>query len=132
MRRTMAARMQANSTTTPATGPPAETPLHALEEDGALRAQAFAIPIGLAGADDDDADDDDDDDADDAAYDEAQVDDDDEVRDDDGDAGFEMLTNHRGLPVTMSNTVCLAQPLARRARKLVCCGLPLISLCTTY
>ena len=40
MRRTMAARVQVDSTTTQATGPPAENPLHALAEDGALRAQA--------------------------------------------------------------------------------------------
>jgi hypothetical protein len=50
MRRTMAARVQVDSTTTQATGPPAENPLHALEEDGALRAQAFAKTGGTARA----------------------------------------------------------------------------------
>ena len=46
----MAARVQVGSTTTQATGPPAENPLHALEEDGALRAQAFAKTEGTARA----------------------------------------------------------------------------------
>ena len=50
MRRTMAARVQVDSTTTQATGPPAENPLHALEEYGALRAQACAKTEGTARA----------------------------------------------------------------------------------
>ena len=116
MRRAPRARVQIASATTPATVSAAIVFHEALEEDVALRApQTFALTPGPGedGAEDDDADD--------VAYDEALANDDDDDNDDhddDGsDSGFVQLTNHRGLPVTMANTVrARTTCLARRAR----------------
>lgn len=116
MRRAPRARVQIASATTPATVSAAIVFHEALEEDVALRApQTFALTPGPGedGAEDDDADD--------VAYDEALANDDDDNNDDhddDGiDSGFVQLTNHRGLPVTMANTVrARTTCLARRAR----------------
>ena len=116
MRRAPRARVQIASTTTPATVPAATFRHEALQEDGAPRAlpQAFAPSPGPGG---DGAE------HDDAEHDEALVAEDDEDDDDDDDGddasdnGFEQLTNHRGLPVTMANTVrARTTCLARRAR----------------
>ena len=117
MRRAPRARVQIASVTTPATVPAAIDFHEALEEDVTLRAapQTFALTPGPGedGAEHDDADD--------VAYDEALANDDDDNNDDhdedDSDSGFVQLTNHRGLPVTMANTVCArTKCLARHAR----------------
>ena len=120
MRRAPRARVQIASTTTPATVPAATFRHEALQEDGAPRAlpQAFAPSPGPGG---DGAE------HDDAEHDEALVAEDDEDDDDDDDGddasdnGFEQLTNHRGLPVTMANTVrARTKCLAQRARVRAC------------
>ena len=126
MRRAPRARVQIASVTTPATVPAAIDFHEALEEDVPLRAapQTFALTPGPGedGAEHDDADG--------VAYDEALANDDDDNNDDhdedDSDSGFVQLTNHRGLPVTMANTVCArTKCLARRARARTHAMLPL-------
>ena len=97
MRRARRARVQDDSTTTPATAPRATFRLEAPEEDGAVRAppQPIAFPSGVLaedGAEDDGAEDE--------AYDEAQVDDDDEDDDDELET-----TMPKGQDLTKSNTV---------------------------
>ena len=97
MRRARRARVQDDSTTTPATAPSATFRLEAPEEDGAVRAppQPIAFPSGVLaedGAEDDGAEDE--------AYDEAQVDDDDEDDDDELET-----TMPKGQDLTKSNTV---------------------------
>ena len=97
MRRAQRARVQVDSTTTPATIPGATFPPRALEEDGAVRAPPQAIALRLGALAEDGTNEER---ADDVAYDDALVDDDVDVDDDELETTMPM-----GLHLTKSNTV---------------------------
>jgi hypothetical protein len=125
MRRAQRARVQVDSTTTPATIPGATCLPRALEEDGAVRAPPQAIALRLGALAEDGADDER---ADDVAYDDALVDDDVDVDDDELETTMPM-----GLHLTKSNTVspdlyhrlqCIVARASLRARAQRCAHLP--------
>ena len=97
MRRAQRARVQVDSTTTPATIPGATFPPRALEEDGAVRAPPQAIALRLGALAEDGTNEER---ADDVAYDDALVDDDVDVDDDELETTMPM-----GLHLTKLNTV---------------------------
>lgn len=99
MRRAQRARVQVDSTTTPATIPGATFPPRALEEDGAVRAPPQAIALRLGALAEDGTNEER---ADDVAYDDALVDDDVDVDDDELETTMPM-----GLHLTKSNTAIL-------------------------